>query len=682
MEMYRFIKMKKILIVIIILCVTPVFSQRNLEKGDRYFNINQFESAIKYYTMDLTSKNKKAAEKSAQKLADCYRIIGEFEKAEELYRKILKRKKKDPIHYLNYALSLKSSAKYAEAKLQFEEYIKLKPEDLMGPVYLQSCDSAQKWLDETIGKEVKSIDKINTEYSEFSPSIYNHKLYFSSSRPGSKQALISFDGGGEVHRLDIYNIDFSRIDVKEDIKTDIINFKEINSPKHEGAICFSKDGKELYFTKTVKGNRNEKTNDILNTLQIFYSKIDSTGKWTEPKSAFSFNSINYSVAHPSLSPDGNTIFFMSDMKNGFGKTDIYYCIKQTNGKWSPPRNIGNSINTFGYEMFPFISESGILYFSSNAHPGMGQLDVFEASLVDGKWTNVKNVKPPINSIGNDFGIVLDGLNHHGFFSSDRFNGKGLEDIYSFADEQPITLNFENDTLYFRDKSIFDEVKYKITNEKDKSEVELLAVNGVFKVKVEKMTPYKMVARKNGMLFNKIFFEYNHQQTIYDLKLKVTTKPILLDGLFNFSKSTNDKETNLTITDSTGLESKHQIRSFYSICDTIKINQNYQITTKKLTEALNLSDNKVFDDRTIHLKIKVFSSNLSLENTLVVIKEQDKIITTLNNSTNGEFNCYLKYNYPKKYSIEISSDGFTTKNIEFETKENQYADILEVELISK
>lgn len=681
--MHKIYKIRKLLVVVFILNTLSSFSQRNIDKGDRYFNVNQFETAIKYYLTDASSKNKKTAEYAMQKLADCYRIIGEFEKAEECYKKILKRKKKDPIHYLNYGLSLKSSAKYAEAKLQFAEYIKLKPEDLMGPVYLHSCDSAQKWLDETIGKEVKNIEKINTEHSEFSPYIINNKLFFSSARPGSKQALISFDGGGEVYRLDLYNIDLYNIDRKETDQTYIINFKEINSSKHEGAACFSKDGKELYFTKTVNGSKNEKTNAIINTLQIFYSKIDSTGKWTLPKSAFSFNSTNYSVAHPSLSSDGNTIFFMSDMKGGLGKTDIYFCTKQTNGKWTPPRNIGNSVNTFGYEMFPYIAESGVLYFASNAHPGMGQLDIFEAHYIDGKWTNITNLKPPINSIGNDFGIVMDGASHRGFFSSDRFNGKGSEDIYSFADELPLSLNFKDDSLMFSDKSIFDELKYKITNEKDKSETELVSINGSYKFKLDRTGSYKLVARKNGMLFNKVFFDYDANQNDYRLNIKTSNKPILLEGIFSLSKKSLLNETEVSVTDTAGIVSKHVLRSFETVDDTIKNNLEYQIVTKlNSAPKASVNANDSVNNNSIHLKVKVVSNGINVDKAIITIKESEKIITTISNNNNGEFNCYFKYNYPSKYILEISSDGFNTKNIVFETKENQYADNLEIELSSK
>ncbi len=535
---------KTLAIIILILMSKIGFSQKNCEKGDKYFNQNLFEDAIKYYQLDIKSKNRKASERAMQKLADCYRITGEFEKAEETYKKILKRKKKDPVNYLNYGLSLKSSAKYAEAILQFQEYITLKPEDPMGKIFMRSCDSAQKWLDETIGKEVKNLEKINTELSEFSPVFYlGERVYFSSSRLGSKRALISFDGGGEIHRTDLYTINLDVIENKETLKTDIANFKEINTPLHEGSACFSSDGKELYFTKTIKGKRDKKTNNILNTLQVFYSHIDSTGKWSVPKSAFFFNSMDYSIGQPSLSKDGNTIFFMSDKPGGFGKTDIYYSIKPTNGKWGNPINAGKEINTFGHELFPYISETGELYFSSNSHPGMGQLDVFKATLENGKWVNIQNLKPPINSIGNDFGIAYDGKNQRGFFSSDRFNGKGAEDIYSFSEEIPLNLTLKNDTLQFKDASVFDDIKYKVTIEMNESEMDLVLNKGVYNLKLNKTFQYKIIAKKNGLPYNTIKFSYATDSISNDIEIKLNTssKTISLDGYAPVNSLSNSIE---------------------------------------------------------------------------------------------------------------------------------------------
>ena len=185
-------------------------AQLNSNKGDRYFDKNLFREAIKYYQLEIQNGKKNTVDYAMIKLADCYRLLGEFELAEETYKKILKKKRNqdDPFNYLNYGKTLKNSAKYAEAKEQFEIYIKMKPEDQMGPILLHSCDSAQLWLEQTIGKEVTKLEKVNTEYADFSPIfVTNSELIFSSSRPESKKAFISPNGGLEVDRMDTYKID-------------------------------------------------------------------------------------------------------------------------------------------------------------------------------------------------------------------------------------------------------------------------------------------------------------------------------------------------------------------------------------------------------------------------------------------------------------------------------------------
>jgi|GEM_PF-2372956 len=526
--------LRSFLILFTLSITTPAFSQRNSEKGDRYFDQNQFEMAIKYYQMDIGSKDRKVSSYALQKMANCYRISGEFEKAEETFKKILKKKKKEPLNYLNYGLALKNSAKYAEAIVQFQEYVKLKPEDPMGTVFLLSCDSAQLWLDETIGKEVKNLEKLNTELSEFGPAFLNsEELYFSSSRQGSTKALISFDGGGDIHRLDLYTIKINEIDPKENKKTSLVNFRDINTPLHEGPACFSGDGKEIYFTKTIKGKRDKETNEILGTLQVFYSIKDSSGKWSIPKSAFSFNSQDYSVGHPSLSKDGQTIFYMSDKPGGFGKTDIYYSVRLADGIWSAPKNAGDKVNTFGHEMFPTLAISGDLYFASNAHPGMGQLDIFRASLTDGAWGNVHNLKPPINSIANDFGIVFDGEERRGIFSSDRFNGKGAEDLYSFSEDIPLRISLASNIIYFQDKSVYDDIKYKLFTESDSSQTDLVAENGFYCVKLVDKEKYILKVSKNGMPYNQVSLHYSLDSLSQDTKidLRAKEKPVSLEGYF-------------------------------------------------------------------------------------------------------------------------------------------------------
>lgn len=492
-------KLHIILIGLILFTLTNSgLAQRYSNKGDRYFDLNLFEDAIHFYELEAKQGKDRDYKNYAKKqLAECYRILGEFEDAEKAYRKVLRNKKnrQDGENYLNYGKSLKSSAKFEEAKKQFEEFIKLKPDDPRGPMYLRSCDSAQKWLDANLGKTVKNLESINTTASEFSPVfIKDGKVVFTSAREGSKSALISFNGGMDKQFLDLYSFNFS--DLANPDSVVIENIKSLNSPKHEGPATFTKDGKEVYFTMTVKGVRKKNTSEVINTLQVMYSKYDdSTQTWSEPVSAFSFNSEDYSVGHPSLSSDGNTIYFMSDMPGGYGGTDIYFCKKDENGKFTHPENAGIKVNTFGYELFPYISDDGTLYFSSNGHPGMGQLDIFYSVYKDGQWGLGVNMQPPINSIGDDFGITFDGKSKRGLFSSDRFNGLGEEDIYSFAEESPFELEVVENKIRFKNTKVFDGLKYTLKDTSGNA-FDLLENNGYFEFRADTTIVYELTAKKS------------------------------------------------------------------------------------------------------------------------------------------------------------------------------------------
>jgi hypothetical protein len=496
-----------------------------------------FTAAIKCYELDVKSRNKKNQERALKRLADCYRITGKFELAEDMYRKIIKKYRKDAANYLNYGLSLKSSAKYAEAALQFQEYIRMNPNDPMGDFYIASCDSAQKWLDETLGQDVMNVLSINTEKSDFSPVLLpNRKLMFCSSRSGSKQAFISLDGGNEQSRLDLYTVDLDELKTSLNSKSPLHNLHALNTPSHEGPACISPDGKELYFTKTVKGHKNKEQNSILSTLQVFVSFMEENGNWSEPKSAFDFNSDGYSVAHPAISPDGKTIFFMSDKPGGKGKTDIYYARRTATGKWGAAINAGDYVNTFGYELFPYISADNELYFSSNVHPGMGQLDIFKSVLFRGKWQRPQNLRPPFNSIGNDFGMCIDPPTGYGFFSSDRLNGKGAEDLYAFAIDRPVSVEIHQDTLLFPNLQIFDAVTYALENETTATPIELQLFAGNYFAILQPNNNYKLNAKKHGLKIAELDFQYKllHQPQDYELTASCQKNQIIVSGYYNLN----------------------------------------------------------------------------------------------------------------------------------------------------
>jgi hypothetical protein len=523
---------KIVLVTAIASCAMNLEAQKGSARGDKYYDVNLYTEAIRYYQMDIRSRKKKVAEHAMERLADCYRITGNFVKAEQTYEKILKKRRNNPANFLNYGISLKNSAKYAEAKLQFEEYLKLKPGDPVAKLYVVSCDSAQKWLDETIGKEVKNLQYLNTPHSDFAPSLNRkEELVFSSTREGTSRSLISFNGGRDVRRLDLFTVKIKDIEEKKRERSSNKTLRNINTPLHEGASCYSANGNEMYFTKTIKGKKRNEKNVVVGTLQVFYSATDSNGKWSHPRSAFDFNSLDYSVGHPSISKDGNTIFFMSDRAGGFGGSDIYFSRKQNDGSWGPMTNAGKFVNTFGHELFPTLFNDTTLYFSSDGHPGMGQLDILKSRLENGKWTNAVNLKPPVNSVANDFAIIFHHGAARGFFSSDRFNGKGQEDIYSFSEELPMEIMVKNDTLVFADLSVFDDVKYKLNNETNSKEVKLLKKDGYIYAKLDADKTYLLDGSRYGMVYNQVLVKFSRDtaQKFMTVKVAASHKTLKVSG---------------------------------------------------------------------------------------------------------------------------------------------------------
>lgn len=197
---------------------------------------------------------------------------------------------------------------------------------------------------------------------------------------------------------------------------------QVNSTTHESSIAFNSSGNKVYFTQHVSDS-----GGTYSRLKIFYLEKHKD-RWQNPHT-FVFNDSTSSFAHPFITPDENMFFFVSDMKDGMGGSDIYFCMLK-DSLWSAPINMGPPINTPGNEIFPFYdAENKTLYFASDYHPGLGGYDIFEA-VEDGESFKIHNMKPPINSSYDDFGIVwISKYRQLGYLVSNRPGGKGLEDIY-------------------------------------------------------------------------------------------------------------------------------------------------------------------------------------------------------------------------------------------------------------
>jgi outer membrane protein OmpA-like peptidoglycan-associated protein len=273
-------------------------------------------------------------------------------------------------------------------------------------------------LDE-IKFKIKSME-INNESADFAPSYYKDKIVFTSSRSTPSMLNRKYNWNGQPF-LNIYESDLEGSQLKEPK-----NFsRQINSKKHDGPASFNEDGTLMAFTKN---NEKDRSKDKIVELQIhFSSSLD--GKWSDPV-PFIFNSEEYSVGHPHLSKDGNTMYFTSNMNGGFGGTDLYSTSRERNGEWNKPVNMGNKINTEGDEMFPFYEEkNGIFFFSSNGHSGFGGLDVFMCMVDSSKVGRVSNIGYPLNTKNDDYAFIVNDSLKNGFFSSNR-SSEGIDNIYS------------------------------------------------------------------------------------------------------------------------------------------------------------------------------------------------------------------------------------------------------------
>ncbi|MFL5762311.1 MAG: OmpA family protein [Bacteroidia bacterium] len=440
--------MKIIIKLTAVLALSLLFSanavaQKNFSKdADKAFDSKEYFNAIELYKKAYT-KAKKKEDKAfiIFRTAECYRNIGDAKQAEAWYIKAVKANYTDPKAKLYLADAKKAQEKYNEALIEYNNYKKEVPSDPRGEDGAKSCELAQQWKDKPTRYKVENMALINTKDFDFAPCYadkkYN-KLYITSTRPGVVGS--SIDGSLGENYSDIFE---TMMDKNGKWSTPTSLPEPINSKDNEGLSFVSKKGDMMFFTRCIV----DKKKITLN--QLWYAPKKGN-VWGDPvKVNFCVDTIKY--ASPCLTSDGQTLFFCSNMPGGQGDNDIWMSkYDKKNKTWGTPTNLGPSINTAGNEQYPFIHDDGTLYFSSNGHLGMGGLDIFKAEKKgDDQWANVTNMKYPINSAGDDYGIIFEGKKERGYLSSNREGTKGADDIWSFV-LPPLLFTIEgvvSDCLY-------------------------------------------------------------------------------------------------------------------------------------------------------------------------------------------------------------------------------------------
>ncbi len=411
------------------LILFPIHAQNSkLKRADDYFEKLSYRLAIDAYTDLLDSKYSSVDLRS--KLAFSYYKVEEMEKAEWMYREALKEGELNIDHYFYFSDVLKQLGQYKESNKWMEVFLsKSKESDQRALSYSKNKAYLEKIKESKPHFSIQNFAH-NSTYSDYGgyPSIDGEGLYFLSARrdPFIKRYWM-WNG---LRFWDLYLL-------KEQSQSLPNMVREVNTKFHEGPICFSPDGQYVYFTRNnISKGSDRKDEKGVQNLKLYYAKIDQNGAWVDIYE-LRINSKEYSVGHPVISKDGKFLIFASDMPGGFGKADLYRAPILENGDIGNPINLGPKINTEGNDMFPWLGNDGLFYFSSDGHLGLGGLDVFVAAL-DDKWmsSHLTNVGKPINSQNDDFALIFANNGQTGYFSSNRIGGQGSDDIYSFTMLQP------------------------------------------------------------------------------------------------------------------------------------------------------------------------------------------------------------------------------------------------------
>jgi len=366
-----------------------------------------------------------------QKLANSFYFQNKMKEAAKWYGELMNMNEViDPEYYFRYALALKGIKDYEASDKWMEKFNELKPNDLRGKAFLSKVDYKSD-IEELSRDDIELLNlEINTELSDFGTTEYETGIVFASARGGGRKYRWN-----EEPYLDLYYVEKTKDDTFGEVKS---IEGEVNTKFHESSAVFSPNGKYMFFTRNNYHRLKYKEDDTgINRLQLYRATLNEDGHWGNIHKVH-FNSVDYSVAHPTLNVTGTKLYFASDMPGTFGQSDIFVVDVNDDGTLGEPENLGSSINTEGQESFPFMNTNGDLYFSSTGFPGLGGLDVFKSEGIDEKIKTgsnrnfpIENVGKPVNSEWDDFGYYENLVTKRVYFSSNREGGKGSDDIYTF-----------------------------------------------------------------------------------------------------------------------------------------------------------------------------------------------------------------------------------------------------------
>ncbi|WP_314240362.1 OmpA family protein [Capnocytophaga leadbetteri] len=410
--------------------------EKELEKANEMYKNFSYVDAIKIY--ERIAQKGFVNQEMLQSLGNAYYYNAEYKKALPWYEQLFQegKYKVKPEYYYRYAQTLKSVGDYTQADKMMAKFVELTNANDTRAALFEENKDYQTVIKNNSGRFQLNNASINTENSEYGTAFYGDKIVFA----GATDARKAKHGVSQWTGESFYNLyEAEHFDQKLGNRKPFSS--SVNTQFNESTPVFTKDGNTMYFTRNNYVNK-KLGSDIENTilLKILRATKDKNGNWGNIVEV-PFNSDQYNVAHPALSPDEKYLYFASDMPGSFGNSDIFRVEILGDNQYGTPENLGNIINTAGRESFPYISKDNVLYYSSDGIPGLGGLDIFAVKFnADGSTSKPVNIGMPGNSADDDFCFVFNSDSKIGFLTSNRPGGKGKDDIYSFHEDKPLLFS--------------------------------------------------------------------------------------------------------------------------------------------------------------------------------------------------------------------------------------------------
>lgn len=538
--------MKKDLIawVLVVLCLASCGLDRNLKKGEKFLQLGEYYDAAAQFKTAYQKTPPKEREKRGQraaKLAFCYDRINSSERAVAAYRNVIRYHQDDGETHLRLAQNLMKIGRYAEAAKEFQVALDSLPDNKLAQTGLQSAQTAPDVKQLGSRYTVKRMEVFNSRRADYSPMLFGDEfdqLYFTSTRneaQGDELSGITGTKNGDIFMSE--KDDRGRWLRPQSVASGL------NTEFDEATPAFSVDGREMYITQCLTDASYPRY------AQIAVSSRSDAAWGKATKLEISRDTLS-SFAHPAISPDGNWLYFVSDMPGGKGGMDIWR-VRLIGGTLGGVENLGEPINTSGDEMFPTFRPNGDLYFSSNGHPGLGGLDIFIAKVGPDKRYYLEHPGFPLNSQGDDFGMTFEGPHNRGFFSSNRGDGRGWDHIYSF--ESPEVVQTIKGWVYEMDGYELPAAEVYLVGDDGTNLKRSVKGDGTFEQVVQPGVNYIILATCNGFLNHKeeLYVDTVSESKEYTLQFPLASirMPVLIDNIFyDFDKATLRPESKTALDD--------------------------------------------------------------------------------------------------------------------------------------